>query len=250
MSSILKLEHVTKTFMDGDTQVNVLKDISFEVQRGEFVAIVGPSGSGKSTLLSIIGALLTPTSGIIEINREKISSYSPAKLKKIRASKIGFIFQSANLIPYLTVKDQLLLVSEITNKRTKQNKEKAVQLIRDLGLSHREKSYVHHLSGGEKQRVAIARAFMNDPDLILADEPTASLDSERGRRVVEMLMQEVKSKNKGAIMVTHDERMLDLCDRVLHIEDGMIREVVKTKKENHPTLSQAKGGPREKIKKI
>ncbi|WP_223701684.1 ABC transporter ATP-binding protein [Sutcliffiella deserti] len=235
MTSILKVEHVTKTFMDGDTQISVLKDISFEIKKGEFVAIVGPSGSGKSTLLSIIGALLSPTSGMIEINKEQISSYNSAELKNVRLNKIGFIFQSANLIPFLKVKDQLLLVSEIGKIRNKQNKEKAVKLLEDLGLTHRVNSHVAQLSGGEKQRVAIARAFMNNPDIILADEPTASLDYTRGKQVVEMLLKEVKGKNKGAIMVTHDERMLELCDRVLHIEDGKIYEGPVKQKDNHPT---------------
>lgn len=236
MTSILKVENVTKTFMDGDTEISVLKDISFEMKKGEFVAIVGPSGSGKSTLLSIIGALLGPTSGMIEINKEQISSYNSTQLKSVRLNKIGFIFQSSNLIPFLRVRDQLLLVSDISKKRNKQNKEKAVRLLEDLGLTHRINSHVTQLSGGEKQRVAIARAFMNDPDLILADEPTASLDYKRGRKVVEMLLKEVKEKNKGAIMVTHDERMLELCDRILHIEDGKIHEEAVQQRNNHPTL--------------
>lgn len=224
MSAILKLNNISKTFIDGDNQVEVLKEISLDVKRGEFIAIVGPSGSGKSTLLSIIGALLSPTSGTIEINNENISNHKPSQLSKVRLNKIGFIFQSSNLIPFLSVKNQLLLVSDINKSRNSENKKRASELIQDLGLSHRENSHLYQLSGGEKQRVAIARAFMNNPDIILADEPTASLDSNRGRQVVEMLSREVKSKNKGAIMVTHDERMLDLCDRVLHIEDGKIIE--------------------------
>ncbi|WP_078380474.1 ABC transporter ATP-binding protein [Sutcliffiella halmapala] len=224
MSSVLKLENVSKAFMDGDVQIEVLKSISLKVNRGEFIAIEGPSGSGKSTLLSIIGALLTPTSGSIFIDNENISKYQPAELTKVRLNNIGFIFQSSNLIPFLSVKDQLLLVSDINKSRNNEYKTKAAQLIHDLGLAHREDSKIHQLSGGEKQRVAIARAFMNNPDLILADEPTASLDSDRGRQVVEMLSREVKNMNKAAIMVTHDKRMLDLCDRVLHIEDGKLTE--------------------------
>lgn len=224
MSAILELNNISKTFNDGDASVTVLKNISFKVHSGELVAIVGPSGSGKSTLLSIIGALLTPTSGTISLSGKDISTYKNVQLSKVRLNQVGFIFQSANLVPFLTVKDQLLLVSDIRGRRNGETAKKAKQLIRSLGLEHREKHYIHHLSGGEKQRVAIARAFMNDPALILADEPTASLDSDRGRQVVEMLVREVKSHHKGAIMVTHDERMLDLCDRVLYIEDGCIRE--------------------------
>jgi putative ABC transport system ATP-binding protein len=222
---ILKLENVSKQFGDGDSSVKVLKDISFTINKGEFVGIVGPSGSGKSTLLSIIGALLTPSQGRIFINNENIAEYKPSKLTSIRKDKIGFIFQSANLIPYLTIKDQLMLINNIAKGNKKENLKRSEALISDLGLSHRLNSYPGSLSGGEKQRAAIARAFMNDPDIILADEPTASLDSKKGRQVVEMMHGEVKSRNKAAIMVTHDERVLDLCDRVLRIEDGRISEI-------------------------
>lgn len=224
---ILRLENVSKEFVDGDSSITILKNISLSINTGELVAIVGPSGSGKSTLLSIIGALLSPSNGNVIIDNENITNYKGSKLTAIRLNKIGFIFQSANLIPYLTVKDQLMLINDITKKNKKENLKKAIELIQDLGLGHRIKNYPNKLSGGEKQRVAIARAFMNDPDIILADEPTASLDSERGRKVVEMISTEVKSRNKAAIMVTHDERMLDVCDRVLYIEDGEIFERVK-----------------------
>ena len=223
---ILRLEHVQKKFGDGDSSITILKDISLTIKRGEFIAIVGPSGSGKSTLLSIIGALLSPSSGKVIIDHEDIAEYKSSKLSSVRKDKIGFIFQSSNLIPYLTVKDQLMLVSDISKADKKENEKKAFDLINHLGLSHRFKTYPNRLSGGEKQRVAIARAFMNDPDIVLADEPTASLDSERGKQVVEMISNEVKSRNKAAIMVTHDERILHLCDRVLRIEDGQIFEMV------------------------
>ncbi|WP_438351368.1 ABC transporter ATP-binding protein [Paenibacillus sp. FA6] len=223
---ILRLEHVQKNFGDGDSSITILKDISLTLKRGEFIAIVGPSGSGKSTLLSIIGALLSPSSGKVIVDQEDIAEYKPSKLSSVRKDKIGFIFQSSNLIPYLTVKDQLMLISDISKADKKENAKKATDLINHLGLSHRLKTYPNKLSGGEKQRVAIARAFMNDPDIILADEPTASLDSERGKQVVEMISNEVKSRNKGAIMVTHDERILHVCDRVLRIEDGQIFEMV------------------------
>ncbi|RIW29205.1 ABC transporter ATP-binding protein [Bacillus salacetis] len=220
--AILKMENITKSFGDGDTTVQVLKDISFSVKRGEFVAVVGPSGSGKSTLLSIIGALLTPSTGKVTIDEEMISEYKSSRLTSVRLEKIGFIFQSANLIPYLSVRDQLLLVGDIAGGG--RNKKSAVEMLEQLGLGSRLKNYPKELSGGEKQRVAIARAFMNDPELILADEPTASLDSDRGKQVVEMIAREVKSRNKAALMVTHDERVLHLCDRVLYIEDGRIME--------------------------
>lgn len=223
-NDILKLEHVKKNFGDGDSSITILKDISLTLKRGEFIAIVGPSGSGKSTLLSIIGALLSPSTGKVIIDQENIAEYKPSKLVSVRKDKIGFIFQSSNLIPYLTVKEQLMLINDISKSDKRENAKKATDLMNHLGLSHRFNTYPNKLSGGEKQRVAIARAFMNDPDIVLADEPTASLDSERGKQVVEMISDEVKARNKAAIMVTHDERMLHFCDRILYIEDGQIFE--------------------------
>lgn len=224
MKPKLLMEQVSKIYGDGDRSVHVLNQVSLKVKAGEFVAIVGPSGAGKSTFLSVAGALLTPTSGLIAIDGEEISGLKEAEQHRIRLEKIGFIFQSANLIPYLTVRDQLLLISELAGLPKAVARMKADQLLERLGLSHRSYAYPESLSGGERQRAAIARAWMNDPELILADEPTASLDSERGRDVVQMLAEEVKLRGKAAVMVTHDLRMLDLCDRVVHIEDGRLKE--------------------------
>jgi len=220
----LLLQNISKLYGDGDTSVKVLDQISLEVKAGEFVALVGPSGAGKSTFLSIAGALLSPTSGQIWIGDQEISQLPEKKLNQIRLDKIGFVFQSANLIPYLTVIDQLILIGELAGKSRKESHAKAEKLLRELGLGHRLKHYPDSLSGGERQRVSIARAWMNDPEIILADEPTASLDSERGRAVVEMLADEVKQRGKAAVMVTHDHRMLDLCDRIVYIEDGKLSE--------------------------
>ncbi len=220
----LQLENITKTFGDGDSSIQVLKNVTLNVKAGEFIALVGPSGSGKSTFLSIAGALLAPSSGRIVIGGQDLSQFSEKKMNEIRLDKIGFVFQSANLIPYLTVKDQLLLIAELSGKKGKAANQKADEMLKRLGLAHRAHAYPENLSGGERQRVAIARAWMNDPEILLADEPTASLDSERGRAVVEMLAQEVKQSNKSAIMVTHDTRMLDLCDRVVYMEDGVLTE--------------------------
>ena len=222
MNHKLSFEHVSKIYGEGENIVRALDDISFQVKAGEFVAIVGPSGSGKSTFLSIAGALLSPSKGSLFLNNEDITSFSPKKLTRVRLEKIGFVFQSSNLVPYLTVRDQLLLISELIGQRDKKAVKKADELLSHLGLSHRANHLPEELSGGERQRVAIARSLMNDPEIILADEPTASLDSKRGREVVEMLAAEVKLRNKAAIMVTHDERMLDLCDRVVNITDGKI----------------------------
>ncbi|MEY8730741.1 ABC transporter ATP-binding protein [Peribacillus frigoritolerans] len=222
MGDKLLFENVSKVYGEGDNKVIALDDISLNVRAGEFVAIVGPSGSGKSTFLSIAGALLSPSKGRLLLNGEDITTLSPKELTRVRLAKIGFVFQSSNLVPYLSVRDQLLLLSELIGKRDKKTMKKADELLSHLGLGHRADHLPEALSGGERQRVAIARSLMNDPEIILADEPTASLDSKRGRDVVEMLAHEVKSRNKAAIMVTHDERMLDLCDRVVNITDGKV----------------------------
>ncbi|MES5397458.1 ABC transporter ATP-binding protein [Bacillus amyloliquefaciens] len=224
MSDKLVFDQVDKVFGDGDSSVKVLDKVSLKVKAGEFVAVVGPSGSGKSTFLSMAGALLSPTRGRIMIDETDISQLSEKKLNRIRLEKIGFVFQSANVIPFLTVRDQLILISKLARNRHKRAEQRADDLLERLGLSHRSHHYPQSLSGGERQRVAIARAWMNDPEMILADEPTASLDSERGRAIVKMLAEEVKSRGKAAVMVTHDTRMLNICDRVVYIEDGKLSE--------------------------
>ncbi len=217
------MKNISKNYQDGEQVIEVLKNVSLEVAQGEFVAIVGPSGAGKSTFLSIAGALLSPTEGEIAIGGTTLNSMSEKALTKVRLDKVGFIFQGANLIPYLSVRDQLLVIAELSGEKGSAAKERADKLLQELGLTARQNNYPESLSGGEKQRVAIARALMNDPDIILADEPTASLDANRGHKVVQMIADEVKRKNKAAIMVTHDERVLDLVDRVIRIEDGYLK---------------------------
>lgn len=220
----LMMKNITKNYQDGEQVIEVLKNVSLEVAQGEFVAIVGPSGAGKSTFLSIAGALLSPTEGEIAIGGKVLNDLTSKDLTKVRLDKVGFIFQGANLIPYLNVRDQLLVIAELSGDKGRVAKEKADELLKELGLTARENNYPESLSGGEKQRVAIARALMNDPDIILADEPTASLDASRGHKVVQMIADEVKRKNKAAIMVTHGERVLDLVDRVIRIEDGYLKD--------------------------
>ncbi|EKY4027069.1 ABC transporter ATP-binding protein [Listeria innocua] len=219
----LMMKNISKNYQDGEQVIEVLKSVSLEVAQGEFVAIVGPSGAGKSTFLSIVGALLSPTEGEIAIGGTTLNNMSGKALTKVRLDKVGFIFQGANLIPYLNVRDQLLVIAELSGEKGSAAKERADKLLQELGLTARQNNYPESLSGGEKQRVAIARALMNDPDIILADEPTASLDANRGHKVVQMIADEVKRKNKAAIMVTHDERVLDLVDRVIRIEDGYLK---------------------------
>ncbi len=220
----LQLTNISKSYQDGDQQNVILNHISLEVKPGEFVAIIGPSGSGKSTFLSIAGALLTPTDGSVLVGGQKLLRKQTKKLVKVRREKIGFIFQNHHLLPYLTAKEQLTFVQNMSKKNGQSNMN-ADDMLKDLGLMKCANKYPAKMSGGEKQRVAIARAFMNNPDVILADEPTASLDGIRGRQVVELIKKEVKKHNKAAIMVTHDERVLDLVDVVYRLENAELKKV-------------------------
>lgn len=220
----LILDDITHTYEDGGTQRTVLDHLSLHVSEGEFVAVMGPSGSGKSTFLSIAGALLEPTSGAVLLDGESITGKEKQALPDMRLNKIGFIFQSANLIPYLKVEEQLMLVAKLGDMNKAKAKERIRELLHKLGLNHRKNAYPDKLSGGERQRVAIARALMNDPAVLLADEPTASLDASRGMDVVRMIAEEAKGRGKSAIMVTHDERVLPLCDRVFYLENGCLVE--------------------------
>ena len=218
----LVLKGVTKSFKEGDATVDALKNVSLTVNPGDFIAIIGPSGSGKSTLLSIAGALLQPSKGEVFVNDTNIGKMKEKELSSFRLTDIGFILQTSNLIPYLNVLDQLLLVCKMKGKVTSKEVDFAKTLLNDLGLSQKLTKFPNELSGGERQRVAIARAFVNNSNVILADEPTASLDSNRAFEVVKQIRNEVKERNKAAVMVTHDERMLEFCDKVYRMEDGVL----------------------------
>lgn len=220
----IQLKNVTKRYQDSESETIALNQVSMTVDKGEFVAIIGPSGSGKSTFLAIAGALLKPSEGEVFIKDRAISSLNEKELAQVRLEQIGFILQTSNLIPYLTVLDQLLVVVKMKGSITEDMKKIARELLADLGLDNKFGKFPDKLSGGERQRVAIARSFLNDPDVILADEPTANLDTARAHEVVQLIAKEVKSRNKAAIMVTHDERMLKYCDRVYRIEDGVLKE--------------------------
>ncbi|AET61073.1 ABC transporter [Paenibacillus terrae HPL-003] len=222
MRNRLELKEITHSFEDGGTERIVLDKLDLEVAECELVAVMGPSGSGKSTFLSIAGALLEPTSGDVLLDGESIFGKTKQGLSELRLRKIGFIFQSANLVPYLKVKEQLLLVAKLSGMKKAQAVERAKELLDRVGLSHRLNAYPEKLSGGERQRVAIARALMNDPAVLFADEPTASLDASRGLDIVSMIAKQVKLQRKSAVIVTHDERVLPLCDRVLFLEGGKL----------------------------
>lgn len=221
---VLSLSEVSKTYGDGEGTVTALHPVTLDVRPGELVAVNGPSGSGKSTFLSIAGALLRPTAGQVTIAGQDVTALPHGALAAFRLEHLGFVLQSSNLIPYLNVREQLTLVPHLAGLRGRDVQERADNLLNLLGLSNRARHLPDALSGGQRQRVAIARALMNDPHLILADEPTASLDSARGREVVKLLAQQVHERGKAAVMVTHDERVLDLCDRVVSIVDGRLRE--------------------------
>ncbi|SHF08827.1 putative ABC transport system ATP-binding protein [Seinonella peptonophila] len=218
----IQLQQVTKQYREGSSIITALQEASITVNSGELAAIVGPSGSGKSTLLSIIGALIKPTSGNVMVNGQDVGALSPKQLANFRLNEIGFILQSSNLIPYLSVLDQLILINKMSGKSSKQDHQFAINLLTELGLGNKLTKMPHELSGGERQRVAISRALFNQPSVILADEPTASLDSKRAHEVVKLIAAEVKKRQKAAIMVTHDQRMLTYCDHVYHMEDGKL----------------------------
>ncbi|PDM38844.1 MULTISPECIES: ABC transporter ATP-binding protein [unclassified Geobacillus] len=216
----IRFENVSKYYEEGDRTFTALNKVSISVEPGEFVAVIGPSGSGKSTFLSIAGALLKPSEGNVIINGTNLSNLKPKELSKLRLEEIGFIFQNSNLVPYLTVLDQLLVVKKMKGPITSEDKQYAKELLEKVGLGDKLKNYPDQLSGGERQRTAIARALVNDPSIILADEPTASLDTQRAFEIVELMSHLLKSRNKSIIMVTHDERLLKYCDRVYQMIDG------------------------------
>ncbi|MDG4967474.1 ABC transporter ATP-binding protein [Lactococcus lactis] len=219
----IELKNVKKSFKDGDETIEALKETNFSVDKGEFVAIIGPSGSGKSTLLTIAGGLQSPSSGEIWINGRALNEKKEKARAKVRFEEIGFILQASNLVPFLTVKKQLQLVDKVN--KAKENRA-GLDLLKRLGLERLVDKYPEELSGGERQRVAIVRALYNDPTIILADEPTASLDTEKAYEVVKILAKEAKEKNKATIMVTHDLRLVDYCDKVYLMEDGRLSEKV------------------------
>ena len=219
----IELKNVKKSFKDGDETIEALKETNFSVDKGEFAAIIGPSGSGKSTLLTIAGGLQSPSSGEIWINGRALNEKKEKARAKVRFEEIGFILQASNLVPFLTVKKQLQLVDKVN--KAKENRA-GLDLLNRLGLEKLVDKYPEELSGGERQRVAIVRALYNDPTIILADEPTASLDTEKAYEVVKILAKEAKEKNKATIMVTHDLRLVDYCDKVYLMEDGRLSEKV------------------------
>ena len=219
--NVLEFKNVTKSYQDGNKEIEALKETNFKIEEGQFIAIIGPSGSGKSTFLTLAGGLQTPSKGQIIINGKDYTNLSEKERAKLRFNDIGFVLQASNLVPFLTAKQQLELVDRI-NKKRKQTLQDQKSLFKELGIDHLENKLPKDLSGGERQRLAIARALYNNPAIILADEPTASLDSDRAFEVVDLLSKECKEKNKSIIMVTHDNRMIEKCDHVYRMKDGIL----------------------------
>lgn len=224
---ILSVRNAQKHYPSGDTIVRALDGVSIDINRGELVGIVGPSGSGKSTCLLIAGLLEAPTAGEIVFDGALVSypGADLAALRDFRRRNIGFVFQKANLIPFLTATENVSLALEINDVPSEPAQAHAVSLLRTLGLGYRVENMPNQLSGGEQQRVAVARALANDPALILADEPTAALDSVRGRQVMEIFRAIADERGTAIAVVTHDPRSLDLFDRTIHFVDGWISEV-------------------------
>ena len=218
----LRLEGVRKTYRVGDDEVVALDRADLTVGSDEIVALVGPSGSGKTTLCSIAGGILTPTEGAVVVGGEDISDYSSKQLTEFRRDAVGFVFQTVNLVPFLTARENLLVVDEIGPRTGRKARDRADQLLEELNLTNRAGNLPGQLSGGEKQRVAIGRALMNEPELVMFDEPTSSLDTELGDQVVKLIREEMKSRGTAAIIVTHDDRITHYADRVVKIVDGLV----------------------------
>jgi len=239
--AIIKAANLTKCFGSGTSEVRAVNDVNLEINRGEMVLIMGPSGSGKTTLLSMLGALLGSTSGKIYIDGTDISQMNEAGLAALRAQKIGFVFQSFNLLEALTVEENILFPAQLSTGRTQASRGRLEDLLDKLGLIARRKFMPGTLSGGEKQRVAIARALINQPPIILADEPTGNLDSHTGQEVMMILHDVARDDGCAILMVTHDPRVEEVADRVLWLEDGMLRD---RKSEKHSWVSDPVCGMR------
>lgn len=218
----LVLDGVRKVFSAGDSEVIAVGGVDLVIEPGEIIALLGPSGSGKTTLCSIAGGILSPSSGSVTVAGTEISGFSSKQLTAFRQQHIGFVFQSVNLVPFLTARENLLVIDELGARRRSEARRRADQLLDELGLTERAGNLPAQLSGGQRQRVAIGRALMNEPSLVLFDEPTSALDSRLGDQVMQLIHTEMKSRRTAAIVVTHDERITRYADRTVHMSDGVL----------------------------
>lgn len=228
--SVLSIKQVSKVYGSGHTTVKAISDVSLEVASGEVILIIGPSGSGKTTLLSMVGTLLQPSSGVISVEDTIVSTMSSRQLAALRLKQFGFIFQSSNLLSALSAEQNVTVPLLAAGHSKKQAKQRAKELLERFHLGERLNNLPRNLSGGEKQRVAIARALANDPKIILADEPTASLDSKTGREVMQLLCDVACKEGRAVIVVSHDPRLKEIATRVITIEDGRL---TREEKGNH-----------------
>lgn len=222
--TMFTLSEIRKTFTNGEIEEEILKGINLSLKEGEITALVGASGSGKSTLLTIAAGLQPASNGQVIFDGNNMTTMNPEKVRKIRASKFGFVFQFAHLVPFLTVEEQLTLMLGVSeSKLNKQEQKREInRILKSVEMDHRKHAYPSSLSGGEKQRVAIARAIIHKPKILFADEPTASLDSKRSKDVMALIRDLTKTLNITTLMVTHDEEMLSYVDNIIKMSDGMV----------------------------
>lgn len=227
--SILTIDEVRKTFINGEVKEEILKGIHLSLREGEITALMGASGSGKSTLLTIAAGLQPASDGQIIFEGENLNTLNSERVRKIRASKFGFVFQFAHLVPFLTVEEQLMLMLDVSESKLekREQKKEVNKLLKLVEMDHRRNAYPSSLSGGEKQRVAIARAMVHKPKVLFADEPTASLDSKRSKDIMILIRNLSKTLNLATLMVTHDEEMLSYADRIIKMSDGRILRSIK-----------------------
>lgn len=226
MKPVLEAQSVTKTYEVDNNVIRAVDDVSVQVCPGEFVALVGPSGSGKTTMLAMLAGLLKPTEGGILIGGEDLATMSEATRTRFRREKVGFTFQANNLVPYLSVRENVELMLKLNRRFNRHSKKRAADLLDQLGLGDRLKNLPSQLSGGQQQRVAIARALVHKPNIVLADEPTASLDTERAFQVVQTFADLIHAENLAGIMVTHDLRMCRFVDKIIQMRDGKISNLI------------------------
>ena len=219
---VLSAKNIVKELGHGAGMVRALKGVSLSLYAGELTLLMGPSGSGKTTLLSILGCILAPTSGEVIVAGESLAGLNPDGLADLRRRHIGFVFQSYNLFPTLNALENVRLALDVRGMRGQEGHVRSEKALRDVGLGHRLRNYPRNLSGGEQQRVAVARALAGTPSVILADEPTAALDSENGQSVMALLSEIAKDKSRAVLAVTHDSRTIPFADRIIRIEDGLI----------------------------
>lgn len=222
METVISVRNLLKIYKSGTISIPVIKEVNLNVNKGEVILLMGPSGSGKTTLLSIMGCVLKPTSGSVQIRNQEVVGLHDKEIARIRLNHFGFVFQSFNLFPALTAGENLELALDLKGVRGQKAKHKGIDLLEQVGLGDKYNTLPADLSGGEKQRVAIARAIVGNPDIILADEPTAALDSYNGRTVIKMLCDLAHQQQRAVVIVTHDNRILEFADRIIHIEDGKI----------------------------